>query len=313
MDHITVSNAVDGWELHAAARRLSQNTLNDYRNTFRKFQAFLSEDLLLADVSVEHIQRFMATQNGLSKKTLLNYHTGLSALWRWASDENLVQNNIIREVRPPKPEKRAVNPYERDEIKAMLRAAEFSKKWERRGQRATSSRLATATRNKALVLILLDTGIRASELSEATMDDLDRRLRRLKVFGKGAKERILPISPGAGKMLWRYLASRPKNDKAAGRPVFVGRNGKGFDRVALLQIIRRIGDRAGVPKANLHRFRHTFAIEFLRNGGNPWALQALLGHESLDMVRRYLALVQSDVERAHRLASPVANWSDIAI
>jgi integrase/recombinase XerD len=76
----------------------------------------------------------------------------------------------------------------------------------------------------------------------------------------------------------------------------------------LLQLIRRLGDRAGVNHAHPHRFRHTFAINFLRNGGNAFVLQMLLGHSTMEMVKRYLALAQADAQATHRRASPVANW-----
>ena len=66
--------------------------------------------------------------------------------------------------------------------------------------------------------------------------------------------------------------------------------------------------RAGVPGAHLHRLGHTFAITFLRNGGNVLALQTILGHESLDMVKRYLKIAQTDLQKAHQDASPVMNW-----
>jgi len=72
--------------------------------------------------------------------------------------------------------------------------------------------------------------------------------------------------------------------------------------------LQAIGNRAGVRNVHPHRFRHTFAISFLRNGGNGYTLQMILGHTTMEMVRKYLNLAQADLESAHRLASPVANW-----
>ena len=81
-----------------------------------------------------------------------------------------------------------------------------------------------------------------------------------------------------------------------------------MDGRGLHKMISRLGERAGVAEAHPHRFRHTFAINFLGNGGNVFALQRILGHESLEMVTRYLSLAQTDLEKARQDASPVANW-----
>ena len=74
------------------------------------------------------------------------------------------------------------------------------------------------------------------------------------------------------------------------------------------RILVTIGSRARVPGVNVHRFRHTFAINYLRNGGDPYSLQMMLGHATLDMVKNYLALAQVDLDQNHKLASPVDNW-----
>lgn len=74
------------------------------------------------------------------------------------------------------------------------------------------------------------------------------------------------------------------------------------------QLIASLGERAGVRKCHPHRFRHTFAITYLRSGGDVFTLQAMLGHSSLDMVQHYARLAQTDIEQAHRRASPADNW-----
>jgi integrase/recombinase XerD len=91
-------------------------------------------------------------------------------------------------------------------------------------------------------------------------------------------------------------------------PAFVTGTGLPLDRDQLRRLLNRLGLRAGLPGVNVPRFRHTCAVQALRNGMNVFALQRILGHSSLDVVRRYLAISESDVAAAHRDASPVMNW-----
>jgi site-specific recombinase XerD len=107
-------------------------------------------------------------------------------------------------------------------------------------------------------------------------------------------------------VLWRYLASR--EDRSPNAYLFTTRHGGRIDRHNLRRMVQRVAKRAGVPWATVHRFRHTFALQFLRNGANVFALKEALGHESMTMVLRYLDLAQANVKEAHRVASPVANW-----
>ena len=93
-----------------------------------------------------------------------------------------------------------------------------------------------------------------------------------------------------------------------GDPAFATDKDRPLTRRRILAIINTISKRAGVTDANVHRFRHTFAINYLRNGGDIYTLQRILGHSTLDMVKRYLEIAQADLEKAHRKASPVSNW-----
>ena len=90
--------------------------------------------------------------------------------------------------------------------------------------------------------------------------------------------------------------------------VFVRADAMAFDRHKLLKVFRRIGARAGVRGVNIHRFRHTFAVNYLRNGGDSLHLQRLLGHSTMNMVNTYLDLANADLQKNHRIASPVDHW-----
>jgi integrase/recombinase XerD len=136
---------------------------------------------------------------------------------------------------------------------------------------------------------------------------VDLRNRRATVFGKGSKERIVPISARTAQAVWRYLAERGETRKA--EVLLLGRDDLPLSRYALGRLVKRIGNRAGVHGATVHRFRHTFTIELLRNQPNVFALQRMLGHSTLGMVSRYLAIAQADEEVAHQEGSPVANWA----
>lgn len=325
---ITLSQAFDGYLLDARARRLSPHTIEDYTRTFRRFIAYTG-DLPLATITAGHIRIFLAhladttvTLPGiapraprvLSKKTILNIHTGLAAVWTWAIAEDLVATHVVRAVSRPVPGKTAIVPFSRDDVAAMLTACKRSAPYTRPGKRESTHARPTAVRDRAIILTFLDTGARVSELTGDRHDLPGLRLRqvdlnnhRLTVTGKGIKQRLLPISSITAKAIWRYTTTRPDADPDE-HLLLSHRAQTPLTRSGVLALINRLGQRAGVPDAYPHRFRHTFAINFLRNGGNVLELKHLLGHTTLEMVQRYVAIAQVDVENAHKRASPVSNW-----
>lgn len=317
---LTLSQAIDGFMLACAARQLSAHTVRDYSTTLRRFQGFVAGDPLLADIGPDTVRRFMAflatPQTGggavtraprpLSKKTSLNYHTGLSALWTWAVGERVVERNVVREVESPRAERPAIVPLSQADVKALVAACERTREYGRPGKRVCDNARPTGLRDKTLIFLLLDTGMRASEVCGITARDVDLKNRRVAVLGKGDKERSLPISPETARVLWRYMSARA--EAKANEPLFITLTGRPLDRVVLLEMLKDLGAKVGVADCHPHRFRHTFAINFLRNGGNVYELQMALGHTSLEMVRVYLALAETDLQKAHEEASPVTRW-----
>jgi site-specific recombinase XerD len=304
---ITLSAAIDGYLLHADARGLSPHTISDYTTTYNKLLQFLGADPPLQDITADDIRRFLASNPRVKRKTRLNYHTGLSALWRWAKSEGIVPDNVVRQVEPPHAEKTAIQPFTQDDIRAMLAACDYSQPYSRPGKRECVHRRPTALRDRAIILILLDTGMRASELCNLEIRDFDQRNKRISIrSGKGGKDRSVYVGATTAAAIWKYLAGR--KDAYLNDPLFASELGYPISRGALLKSITHTGQRAGVLNAHPHRFRHTFAIQFLRAGGNVYTLQRLLGHSTMDMVKTYLHLADQDDSDNHRRASPVSNW-----
>ena len=98
MNKINFSQAIDGYLLFANARRLSHHTIRDYTTTFRKFMNFMNGDPLVEEISKKQVELFLAAQK-VSKKTLLNYHTGLSAFWTWCFKEGIAKEHIMQKVK----------------------------------------------------------------------------------------------------------------------------------------------------------------------------------------------------------------------
>jgi site-specific recombinase XerD len=306
---LTLSEALAGYEMAATARRLSPHTIADYKNTFRKLVNFLPGDPLFTAITREQIIEFLASQGKeISNKTLLNYHVGLSSLWAWASNEGIVPANIVHLVERPKAQKTIIQPLSEKDIRDVISALSYSAYYKTTTGKTVRNRLDDADRNTAIVLLLLDTGIRATELCELIIRRADLRSANKSIVvhgGKGNKDRQIPISAKTAQAIWKYLLSR--KGARADEPLFVTDQNRALCRDQLGDMLRNAGERADIPDVHPHRFRHTFAIFYLRNGGDIYTLQAILGHTTLDMVKVYLQIAQTDLECAHRKASPVDN------
>ena len=224
-------------------------------------------------------------------------------MWHFLERQQMVSENIVRRVERPKPEKRAVQPLEEHEIKALFSALEKGKRYTRRGKAECENTLPSADRLRAILMFFLDNGVRVSELINIKMQDLDTKNNRCFILGKGAKERYVPFSARTGQVIWHYMMER--TDVQPEDYLFINNNGRQLDRRVLGRSLEALGKRAGVASVHPHLLRHTFAVNYLRAGGDIFTLQMILGHEELDMVRRYSQLASNDVSRVHKRASPV--------
>ena len=301
-------HAVEGYWLERR-RGLSQRTVADYTVTFERFAVHIGnrpvEELGPADV--RSFLNWMAFDLEVSGKTQANAWIALSSFWTWAEKELKIEHAIRGRVTRPKYQRAVIEPYSKSDLKALLYACDYAAGWNTQTGQSARALRPTALRDKAIIVTLVDTGVRASELCNLELRDYAETSGRLMIRGgKGDKDRIVHLGMTGRKALWRYLAQRPAAKQ--GDPLFATRTNRRIDRTALLHLVQRTADRAGVPAANLHRFRHTFAINFLRNGGNAVELQEMLGHADMETIRIYVRLAEVDLQNAQERASPADHW-----
>jgi site-specific recombinase XerD len=229
-----------------------------------------------------------------SSRTVHHYYSALRAFFNWTVREGFLRENPLAKVKVAKPKPKIIQPYSTDQVRSLIKICDYDYE---HGAKLLGSR------NKAMVLILYDSGLRLSELANIRLRDIDTERGWIKVTGKGNKERIVRIGKSAQKTLWRYLMYRGEGDK---EELWLNEEGRPLHASGVQSAIDRLKKRAGiVEKGCVHRFRHTFALNFLRADHNPFNLQYLLGHNSLEMVKRYTAaLGMEDALKAHEKASP---------
>ncbi len=301
--------ALEGYWL-SRRRELSVHTVADYEVTFKRLVQFFGPQREFESLKPTDVDRFLnhlAEQNGLGAKSIRNAWTALSSLWTWAEAREGCKHVIRGKVPRPSYRRPQIEPYTEEEVKAILKACESMAAWDRRHGRYVSGKRETALRDRAMILMMVDCGLRVSELCDLNIRDYVAKRGQVTILhGKGDKRRTLTIANAARLALWRYLKTRPQAGQS--EPLFVTRTGSRLDRTAVRAIVLRAGERAGVKNAGPHKFRHTFAIAFIRNGGGELALQDILGHEKMDTVRIYVRLAQADLERAQLSASPADRW-----
>ena len=304
-----LSEAIQGF-LYSKSITCSPYTIKDYRHVLSKWLELIG-DQPVTMVTGNDVQRYlydMKLERQLSPKTIKNAHTVISSFYTWAEQEFDIPHVIRGKIASPKAHPTEIIPLSKRDVRDLLMAMDRSAMWDTRRRYAARNLRPTRLRDKAIVLFLLDTGIRAQELCDLLVDDVDMKSGAVHIrSGKGGKGRTVYVGFVAKDALWKYL-SRRKDDYQRNPLFMTGKRGP-MDRAALRKMLVSAAERAEIQEpVGPHRFRHTFAINYLRNGGDIFTLQRLLGHSSLDMVQRYLAIAQVDVAEAHKRASPADNW-----
>lgn len=281
---------------HLQLRRRSAYTLVYYRATYRAVEAFLrgaGHSLEAEAVGLGDLREFLAHLHGrgLSEGGIDAHFRALRGIFGWATGDELLERDPTRRLERPSKPVRLPPTLGVDEYRRLL---------------ATAKKGSQGVRDTALLVLLFDTGIRLAEVAGLRVTDLHLSEGHARVLGKGNKERIVPLGMRSSEALDRWLRKARKPRHPAVQQVFLNRSRVALTRSGVSQLLADLAAQAGVPRdhAAPHAFRRAFAVNYLRNGGDVFSLQHVLGHTSLEMTRRYVNLLPADLKATHLRVSP---------
>lgn len=279
-------------------RNLSDNTLSSYRNDLNAFIAFLSEfNINDPDaVTTEKVTSFfkMLMNLGLTDTSSARYFSSIKGFFSYLSKNDYIKKNPIDKIDSPKLSKKLPEVLNINEVEKILSKPDTT----------TSLGL----RDKAILELLYACGTRVSELTNLKLSDLFLQDEIIRVFGKGSKERLIPIGSSAIKWMNEYLSkSRSVLMKISrsGNYVFLNSRGTKISRMGVWKIIDRYVKDAGINKAvHPHTFRHSFATHLLEGGADLRAVQEMLGHSDISTTQIYTHIDRDYIKQIHKQFHP---------
>ena len=318
-DRTTIEKAISDYLGYHEMNKDSKGTTLNYRVLLGRFAGWLSSnDVVYVDqlslshlrAWISHLQKTPSKRNvQLSDTTVRQYGVYTHAFCRWLEQEGMVEKSITARFTLPRAEDKFIPTFRPDDIEALLEACEAGKRF------TPQIRKALTARNRAMVSLMVDTGIRRKELVGLRLCDVDRDMRVLLVHRKGNKWQQVPVSYDGFKPLHEYL-TRHRSHLAAldGREkarkedsVFLSEHGKPLTIAGVSKLFEQLQRKTGIDdkRVSPHQCRRYMATTQLADGRSPLDVQRQMGHKTLTMTNRYASLNIEQLRRSHEAHSPL--------
>lgn len=279
-------------------KNLSENTLSSYKNDISALKSYL-QDINISDpseiTSQNIISFFKALKNiGLSTTSTARYFSSLKGFFSYLSRNNYIKSNPMDKISAPKLSKKLPSVLNVNEVETILSKPDVNDK--------------LGLRDKAILELLYACGTRVSELTNLKISDLFFHEEVIRVFGKGSKERLIPVGSSAIEWVENYLKkSRPLLAKKmkSENYVFLNLRGTKLSRMGVWKIIDYYVKEAGIKKdVHPHTFRHSFATHLLEGGADLRAVQEMLGHADISTTQIYTHIDRDYIKQIHKQYHP---------
>ena len=291
------SQVLDKFLLNQQIINNSAETIKYYKKRIGYFINFVG-DIDINEISIENYNNYVlylkskTNEKGdlLSSATIKTTLNAVKIFLKFSFDNRFMCLPIYQDIRPYKQTKKSIIVLSNEEIKILLSSQnEFT---------------IIGLRNLLAISLMLDAGLRVSEVVNLNVDDINKNLGVIKVFGKGSKERLVPLTASIINYYDKYIFLT----SSFNGPLFKDfTTGERLTTSGISQILRRIKSQIGFKKLHPHYLRHTFATLFLVNGGDPVHLQLILGHTTLYMTEQYLHLANQMTLQKQKKFSPLTN------
>ena len=295
METCLLDDAARAFEVFCWSKGVSPRTVNTYAAAIEKLRRFLccppegSRPLPSRSEAREFVVHLSAS--GLSRASVAMHVRSIKVFFRFLHREGMVTDDLGSAVQIPRSGHKLPVALCEPDIRSLLDAARGSSWFD--------------VRNTAMLMLLLDTGLRLSELIGLDLGDVSLNEWRIGIRnGKGSRDRTVFIGRALHRALRRWLEVRGAGPQTGA--LFVTRSGQRQDLRNVERILSRLADRASMKaRVTPHILRHTFAVNYIRHGGDPFTLQRLLGHSDIRTTRIYVEMSGEDLRRAHAKAGPL--------